>query len=29
MARLYAANQFNFDQLVPWLRAHIAMEASE
>ena len=29
VARLYASNQFQFDQLVPWLRDHVALQTSK
>ena len=29
VATLYAANQFNFDRLVPWLRSHVTHELPE
>jgi death on curing protein len=29
IAALYAANEFSFDKLVPWLREHVAQEPPE
>ncbi|MGH7813092.1 MAG: type II toxin-antitoxin system death-on-curing family toxin [Bryobacteraceae bacterium] len=29
ISKLYEANQFRFDQLVPWLREHVALELRE